>query len=191
MSLRRANGRSLAVCTVAFATLVLGFAIPALATVAVPVSRATLVQRSDLVVYARIGARQSAWNDDHTQIVTLTELSVRQYLKGAGPETLLLRQLGGTVDNLRSRISGDPEFSPGQDVVLFLRQGEGVVFLFAMAQAAYFVDPATSAVRRELDGIVFAIGTGRDMRLVEPGQEPRESLTHLLADIRALARGSR
>lgn len=167
---------------------------PAEATVAVQLSRAELVQHADLVVRATIGSQASAWNPGHTQIVTVTQIRVTAYLKGSGPDTLALRQLGGTVDQLRMQIAGDARFTPGQDVVLFLRQGDGVVFLTAMAQSAYYVLPGSNGgsnsgfmVHRDLHDLAFARLQQNGMTVQEAPDEPAETLDHLTHDITVMA----
>ena len=182
------------------ATLVLGlalaFAAPAEATVAVQLSRAELVAQSDLVVRATVVDVTSRWNEDHTQIISLTTLRVGEVVKGADVEpTLVLRQLGGEVDGLVSRIAGNPVFTPGQEAVLFLRRGPGVVYLTGLAQAVFYVAPpvaGVTVVHRDLTGLTFArLSSGAPMRLYEAPAEPAETLQHLRADVQALAGGAR
>ena len=182
------------------ASLALGFtlcfAAPAQATVAVQLSRAELVAQSDLVVRATVVGVTSRWNEDHTQIISLTTLRVSETVKGVGVEPeLVLRQLGGEVDGLVSRIAGNPVFSAGQEAVFFVRRGPGVVYLTGLAQAVFYVDPpiaGVAVVHRDLAGLTFAqLSSGAPMRLYEAPAEPVESLQHLRIDVRSLAGGAR
>jgi hypothetical protein len=167
------------------------------ATVVVPLTRAELVQRADLIVRASVLSQRFGWNQAHTQIVTLTTLHVTQYLKGQGSSDLVLRQFGGQVDGMVSRVAGDAQLQPGQEVVVFLRaSNEGVVFLTALAQSSYLVvhSPNTApVVQRDLTDLTFAAHSGPNGVLVlsAPPVEPAETLTHLLADITSLVRGAR
>ena len=167
-------------------------AAPADATVVVQVDRAQLVGMSDLVVRATVGNAQTRWSDDHARILTYTRLTVTQYLKGTGPTELVLRQMGGEIDGLVSRIAGDAHLTPGQDVVLCLRQGDGVVFLTAMAQSAWYVTAqpgATPVASRDLSGLTFARMIDGRMTLVEPTTtEGAESLPRLLQRPAAVSR---
>ena len=135
-------------------------AVPAEATIVVPFSRAELVDHSDVVVRATVVDATSRWNETHSQIITLTRLHVTETLKGSNVTAdLVLRQIGGEVDGLVSHISGDPQLSPGQDAVFFLRSGDGVVYLTALAQSVFFVQTlATGGVvaQRNLTGLTFA-----------------------------------
>ena len=176
--------------------LALSFAAPAQATVAVQLSRAELVAQSDLVVRATVVGVTSRWNEDRSQIISLTTLRVSEVVKGANVESeLVLRQLGGEVDGLVSRIAGNPVFVRGQEAVFFVRRGPGVVYLTGLAQAVFYVDPpvaGVSIVHRDLAGLTFAqLSSGAPMRLYEAPAEPAETLQHLRVDVRTLAGGGR
>jgi hypothetical protein len=173
--------------------LTLFAASPAEATVAVQVDRPQLVEMSDLVVRATVLDATSRWNEDRTQIITLTRLSVTQYLKGGGSTELVVRQFGGEVDGLVSRVSGDARLEAGADVVLCLRRGAGVVYLTAMAQSVWYVAPpvagVTPDVHRDLSGLTLARMQGGQVRVIEhPTADARETLPQLLSSLAALGR---
>lgn len=164
------------------------------ATVVVPLTRTELVQRADRVVRATVGAQRFMWNEDHTQILTLTTVQVRETWVGAPVSTLTVRQFGGAVDGLVSAIPGDGHLVPGQDVVLFLRQGTDVVYLTALAQSVYVVDSSRGAptVARDMSDLSFAARDANNVvRLVAPVADAAETLAHLRADVVRLARGAR
>lgn len=191
--MRRLVGpQRLALVAIALAAMVHAFG--AGATVVVPLSRAQLVERSDFVVRASVVSQHSEWSPDRSQIVTLTRLRVATYYKGSGPQELTVRQFGGTVDGITSRVPGDGRLSQGQDVVLFLRRGEGVVFLTALAQAVYHVvhTPGEQpTVRRDLHELTFARLENGQTVTYQPPAEPAETLDHLVREIVALAGGAR
>lgn len=169
----------------------LSLAMPAVsqATVVVPLSREELTAQSDFVVRATVLSRRSGWNDDHSQIVTWTRLRVTEYLKGSGAQELVVRQFGGQVDGLESEIPGDARLVAGQHAVLFLRRGEGVVFLTALAQSVYFVSVGTDGnpvVRRELSGLSFARWVNGRMAITEAPADVADTLDHLVRDVRAI-----
>jgi len=159
------------------------------ATVVIPLSREELTAQSDFIVRVSVVSQRSGWNDDHSQIVTWTRLRVAEYLKGTGETELTLRQFGGTVDGMTSAVAGDAQFSVGQHAVLFLRRGPGVVFLTALAQAAFVVtiDPNDRAmVRRDLSGLAFARWESGRMVAMDAPREAGETLEHILRDVRAI-----
>lgn len=209
--MRRGTGWRRWAAVVGFCAAMLS-SVAAEATVAVPLSRAEQVQLSDLVVRVTVLSHASGWNADHSHIVTLTRLRVHEVYKGpASPGgELVLRQFGGEADGLVERVPGDPQLADGQDVVVFLRSGPGVMFLTAMAQSVYYVSapvtttgpnsptatggvslPTTSlSVRRDLDGITFARPRPNGpMEIYEPTVEPPEALHRLRDTVRAFAAG--
>ncbi len=180
------------------AALALGgvFASPvAQATVAVELQRPQLVTDADLVVRVTVLDHRSAWNADNTAILTWTRLRVTEYLKGSGPYELTLRQMGGEAEGMVQYVPGDPRLANGTDAVLFLRRGDGVTFLTAMAQSVFLIDRGVdggSYVRRDLTGLTFArITPTRPMEVYEPPTVTVvETLDALRASVRALAGGA-
>lgn len=165
------------------------------ATVAVELPRAQLIDDADLVVRVTVLDHRSAWDADNAAIRTWTRLRVTEYLKGSGPAELTLRQIGGEADGVVQYVPGDPRMREGVDAVLFLRRGDGVHFLTAMAQSAYFIDrgpDGTAYVRRDLSGLTFArISATRPMEVYEPqGVTAVETLDALRAAVRARVGGA-
>lgn len=164
------------------------------ATVVVPLTREELVHRADLIVRASVGTQRSMWNENHTQIITLTTLTVTAAWKGNAPQTLTLRQFGGTVGELTSRVAGDSQLRRGQDAIFFLRQGSGVVYLTALAQSVYTVSTrdGTPRVARDLAGLTFArVDNAGPMQLIDATSERSESLSSFVADLARLLGGAR
>lgn len=164
----------------------LALASPVSATSAVLMPRVELVKKSDLVVHATIGDKESRWNEERTHIVSRTEIHVTSFLKGSGEKALLVEQLGGTVGDKTMVVSGDARLEKGQEVVLFLRQGEGVVFLTALSQAAYEVKEGK--VRRDMSGISLFRSVQGKLVPVHRLVEPKETFAQLKADVSRLAR---
>lgn len=162
------------------------------ATVAVELERPQLVDTADLVVRVNVVDHRSAWNGDNTAILTWTRLRVTEYLKGSGPAELVLRQIGGEAGGLAQRVSGDPRLADGADAVLFLRRGDGVVFLTAMAQSVFYVQSAPGGaayVNRDLEGLTFArVSPTRPTELYAPPTVTAvETLDSLRAEVRRRA----
>ena len=166
----------------------LALAAPAAATSAVLLPREQLVKKSELVVQATVGRHVSEWNEERTHILTRTTLQVSSYLKGRGDTELVVEQLGGTVGDKTMVVSGDAQLRPDQEVVLFLKRGEGgVVFLTALSQAAYSVSK-DGRVQRDLSGISLFRSVQGKLTPIHRFEEPKETLAHLKADVSRLAR---
>ena len=102
--------------------LLLSFVAPMLlATTVVPMDVEKLASLSTHIVEARAGQSVSQWNPEHTLILTYTTFEVQKTLKGQTPRTILVRQLGGTVEGVSQRVSGVRPWRQGEDAVLFLQ----------------------------------------------------------------------
>lgn len=89
------------------------------ATVAVMSSDAELTRSSRLIVQGKVRAlaSQRTGEDIHTYV----DVDVARVLKGRiGNDRIVLRQLGGTVEDVTLGIDGAPTFKPGEEVLLFL-----------------------------------------------------------------------
>jgi hypothetical protein len=95
------------------------------ATLAVSLSDPDLADDAVVVATGWVTAIDSHWVPVEQQIVTTISLDVEEVLKGEFSEsTLTIKQVGGTVGSLHSWIIGNPEFSVGEKVLLFLSQNE-------------------------------------------------------------------
>ena len=84
----------------------------------------------------------SAWNDTHDVIFTYATIRVSRYFgERAGPDTLLVREVGGTVDGYTQEAIGFPAIRRGEQVVLFLSEWENSTDLriHAYNQGKYLV----------------------------------------------------
>jgi hypothetical protein len=84
----------------------------------------------------------SAWNDTHDVIFTYATVRVSRYFgERAGPDTLLVREVGGTVDGYTQEAIGFPAIRRGEQVVLFLSEWENSTDLriHAYNQGKYLV----------------------------------------------------
>jgi hypothetical protein len=90
-------------------------------TTVIPMGVEKLTSVSTHIVEARAVRSVSQWNAEHTLILTYTSFEVRRSLKGQTPHTILVRQLGGTVDGVSQKVAGVRHWRPGDDAVLFLQ----------------------------------------------------------------------
>lgn len=84
----------------------------------------------------------SAWDDAHEVIYTYATLRVSRYFgEITGPDTLVVREVGGTVDGYTQEAIGFPAIRRGEQVVLFLSQWDNSADLriHAFNQGKYLV----------------------------------------------------
>src|SRR5687767_1416060 len=85
-----------------------------------------VVRESSLIVRGTVGTTWSAWDDAHEVIYTYATVRVNRYFgEATGPDTLVIREAGGTVDGYTMEAIGFPAIRSGEDVVLLLAQWEG------------------------------------------------------------------
>ena len=85
-----------------------------------------VARESAYVVRGHVVDTWSAWDDAHEVIYTYATVRVNRYFgELTGPDTLLVREVGGTVDGYTQEAIGFPAIRADEDVVLFLSQWEG------------------------------------------------------------------
>jgi hypothetical protein len=85
-----------------------------------------IVRDADYVVRGSVINTWSAWNDSHDVIYTYATVRVQRYFgEIAGPDTLVVREVGGTVDGYTQEAIGFPAIRRGEQVVLLLSKWEG------------------------------------------------------------------
>ncbi len=106
-----------------------------------------LVERSDVVVVARVGTSAAHLDEARNRIYTTWSLEVTEPVFGAKRgDKLAVRLMGGVVGELSMSISGNPELETGEEVFLFLKSGkgnpmadEGMHYISGMSQGKYTV----------------------------------------------------
>lgn len=139
-----------------------------------PAARATVVryltlaehiELSDLVVRVQVGESRVFVHDKDGRPRTDTRLKVLDVYKGdvTKGQSLTIRQMRGALTGEQIQIAGDAVFREGQQAVLFLdRDTDGIVYLTALSQSYYRVQPSLDGtgtlVIRDLDGLGFYMG---------------------------------
>ena len=183
----RSVGRAVLAVVAAFALVALPLL--AQATTVLLLTREELVSRSDLVARVRVGRAVSGESDDGTAIMTRTELTVTQSLKGSMPTTLMLEQLGGTYRGKTQRVPGDAILKPGEDAVVFMKKGDGGrVYLTAMALSVYHVDDKGLA-SRDLRDLALVKRQGGKIRHVDAPKDRPLPVNQLMSDVVRIAGG--
>jgi hypothetical protein len=105
-----------------------------------------LGQQSSLVVSGTVASVESYWNDKHTKILTRTRIAVDETFKGADQRTIDIIQLGGTVGTVKVTVHGALQWTPGEEVLLFVEPHDAVDYRVAgFSQGKYTIerDPVT------------------------------------------------
>jgi hypothetical protein len=111
----------------------------------VPRSIEEMTQDSSDVVIGSAGTPRAVWNASHTMIYTLTPVRIERALKGKRSGTVIVAQMGGTLDGITTKISGVRHFRANERSALFLRQSvdmPGAFVISSMIQGHYTIDAA-------------------------------------------------
>ncbi|RLB59180.1 MAG: hypothetical protein DRI34_02725 [Deltaproteobacteria bacterium] len=104
-------------------------ALPATATVLLPLTVDDLSRLAPLVLVGEVNSVKCEWNQSKTKIYTRVLVTPTEVLKGdKNPGTVTIKTIGGRVGNVVAELAGAPRFSVGERVVVFLeprRDGDG------------------------------------------------------------------
>lgn len=138
-------------CVAGFLTFVMVFtcALHTNATTVRPPEFSTLVNESDYIVHARVvSVRSNLDSPGSRKIHTFVELEVLKVIAGRPPTRPILRFLGGQVGQQRLLVEGTPEFSVGDEDVLFVRgNGRSICPLYAMGHGRYAIKSESVGTR--------------------------------------------
>ncbi len=137
---------------------------PVWATTMLALDLAALTRSSDAVVHGRVARVESRWTGDKLRIVTDAEIEVIDAVKGEVGKTVRLVSPGGVVGDIGQKVHGSPNFTRGEEVVVFLEARPGGTFLVTgMSQGKFRVE-------RSSDGrAAFAVPESDvDAMLVDP-----------------------
>ena len=98
----------------------LAVAAPAAATVILPAEMSDIVAGSQLIVHGRVIDVRSEMTAGRRSIHSFVTLAVDQALKGSPGATVTFRTPQGQVGRYRRIVMGAPEFTVGEEVVVFL-----------------------------------------------------------------------
>jgi hypothetical protein len=111
--------------SLSLAVLMIALALPLSASQFVEVPFDAVARESALIVRGQVVDTWSAWDDSHEVIFTYATVRVNRYFgEMTGPDTLIVREVGGTVDGYRMEAIGFPAIRKGENVVLFLSKWE-------------------------------------------------------------------
>lgn len=128
-----------------------------------------LTRLSSDIFHGRVLSTSTYWNEG--KIYTEVRFQVKAAFKGgvATNQIVTITQLGGERDGVMLDFAGRPEFSEGEETVLFTTRGRRSDFvIIGMKQGKMRV--AGQEVVRDLSGITLVerVSTGRTLQTVQP-----------------------
>jgi hypothetical protein len=118
-------------------------------------------------------------------VFTYVSIRVDEPLKGERRQSVLIRQLGGSVGAIEMSVAGAPQFKSGQRLLVFLKRQDATTFqVVGMNQGLYRI-VEDSAVSNVFGMDLLDSGTGK---ITKPLTDVRAPLEQLKTKIRELLR---
>ena len=161
---------------IATALMVAVLAAPAFATTVLKLDMEQLVRRADLIVQGRVESVYSQWDEQRRLVFTYVSIRVDDPLKGERRQSVLIRQVGGTIGTIQMSVAGAPQFKTGEMTLVFLkRQDDSTFQVVGMNQGLYkIVDDY--AVSNVFGVDLFDSKTGEMTKPLIGGRAPLEQL---------------
>lgn len=147
-----------------FTLFAIAWSLPGWAASVLPMYLDDLTAESQTIVYGRVVASRTEWDQNRRIIYTIYTVVPTEYLKGYLGTTFELREPGGEIGGIVMHVPGVPKFSGGQEAVLFVwTDAAGRHQTSALEQGALKIltDPRTG-IRQAIRGI--RLGSARQQR---------------------------
>jgi hypothetical protein len=141
-----------ALCGVLALALASPFAGVAHATTVRYSTDAQLVALSDRVVHGRVLDVRTEKDPDGNRIYTIARIAVLEDFTGFTDGVIEVRELGGTVGTTRLWIPGAAQYTPGEEILVCLKQKAGIWYSVAKSYSTFHID-ANAIASRDVTGV--------------------------------------
>ncbi len=107
----------------AFFIFILIFFIPWVFGTVKKMSIEDMTKKASLIVIATVESIKSQWEeaDGGKKIFTYVQINIKKYIKGCGEQRVEIKVPGGKVGEITEEVSDIPQFSSGEEIILFLK----------------------------------------------------------------------
>jgi hypothetical protein len=98
-----------------------------------------LISEADLIARGRVEKLENQQAADGRSVTTVVTVSVDRQFKGPKVSSVTIEQPGGSMGDIAQGVPGLPEFSSGEDVVLFLKRQRGGTFKVVGGKQGKFI----------------------------------------------------
>jgi hypothetical protein len=126
-----------------------------------PMSMDEMAQRAEMIFVGRVIGSRADWNTQRTRIYTYVTFEVERFIKGGGGDRqITIRLWGGRVGGFTAVVPGTPQFTSGEEVLLFCAGSRAripTVLGLSLGKFTLKRDAAGEAVlKRDISGLVLA-----------------------------------
>jgi hypothetical protein len=112
-----------------------------------------LVAKAEVIVAGQVIDSRTYRTSDGKLILTSYTVQVGENIKGKAPTTLTVTTVGGKLGNTVLRVSGMPQFQPGENAVLFLERSGPYTTIVGLNQGKFSI--TNGEVSNTLTGLSF------------------------------------
>ena len=124
----------------ALVALLLALAVPMSASQFIELPFDQVAREAKYIVRGTVLDTFAAWDSDHEVIYTYATVRVTRYFgETTGPDTLVVRNVGGSVDGYTQEAIGFPEIRRGENLVLVLAEEDAALQIHAYNQGKLLV----------------------------------------------------
>jgi hypothetical protein len=109
------------------------------ATQVLRTSAEQMAQRSDMVLHARVVDQRVEWNTKKSRVLTLTTLEIINAIKGKARESIVVYQVGGTLDGVTYKIPGAIKLEKGEEIIFFGVRFRDMIASYGMGLGKFVV----------------------------------------------------
>lgn len=167
-------------------------AVPARATVMVPLDTQGLTARADRVVLGIVESQESRWSADHSVIFTEAKVRVTKSYKGASQpgDVVIVRREGGSADGIGMRVFGAANFTVGEELIVFLEERGAATWTVGMAQGKLNVVTGSDGIKRVAPNLAGVAWEHAPDAKARAAMQPRR-LDDVEREIQSYARGTK
>ena len=161
------------------------------ATIVIPAPLQKLTKDSDTIVAGVVRETRSYW--DQGRIYTDVIIDTMEYIKhpdASRPTTLIIKNLGGQIEDLRLDVDGVPQFAVDDEAVFFLHKTDDTYTIYGLHYGLVSVttDPQTDTQRAT--GAVFqnrtTMGSQGEAQVINPLPPDGEKLSDFMTRVKGL-----
>lgn len=119
-----------------------------------------LIGEADLIVKGRVEELKTRQAPDRRSVTTVVTVAVANQFKGAKVSSITIEQPGGSMGEVAQGVPGLPEFSAGEDVIVFLkRQRSGAYSIVGGKQGKFTVKSQPGTTNEVVEDIAHRTET--------------------------------